>query len=271
MKKDNKRYFYPLLFITVFTAIFVRYVYFGFEYYPQLDDYIQYHNYATSADYGELLMSRGLLSVRPLAGASDLYIWSRLYGNMIVGVAIISALYAASALLLYSLFRRHFGTGVTFIVLYTLAPVAFEGTYWMSASTRIVTGLFFASLAGWIFDRYCKTGRLWQIILWVPIQLVSLCYYEQAILFSLALTAAVGWINRYTDKIFNRRVLLGLLSLANVAALVVFTSLFPKGDAAARAELVLPFTPYYFREFLPDITGQMFDVFVKGGLLTAVR
>ena len=32
--------------MSVFLLVAVRYLYFGFRYFPQLDDYIQYHNYA---------------------------------------------------------------------------------------------------------------------------------------------------------------------------------------------------------------------------------
>ncbi len=274
MKSTVLKYQTSLLFFTTFAAIFLRFVYYGFKYYPQIDDYIQYHNYATSIDKWRLVTEQGLLSARPLAGLADVFFWSELYSVMIVGVLFISLMFAASAVILYKLWNRYFGTGVMFIVLYSLLPLGFEGTYWMSASTRIVCGLFFSSLAGWLLDYFLRGGRLFIVPVWSLCQLVSFCFYEQTLVFSLALTIVIIMLNwramrREPEREGRKlRLLWGLLSLVNAAVYFIFTSSFARGVFASRMKLILPDNDYYFKVFLPDITGQVSDAFIKGGFYT---
>ncbi len=217
-KNMYNKYITPITFVTAFSAIFIRYIYYGFKYYYQLDDYIQYHNFATSLDYGKLIMKEGFLAARPLAGIADLYVWSKFCGVMILGVLLISVMYAVSALLLLSLFRRLFGTGFFFIAVYTLLPLGFEGTYWMSASSRIVIGLFFSSLAIFIFQEICDSHKFRYIPLWMFIQLISFCFYEQALVFSFTLTIIIMFIKLRSEFINKekRKSLWGLLSFINI-------------------------------------------------------
>ncbi|MEG2815681.1 MAG: hypothetical protein RR885_05605, partial [Oscillospiraceae bacterium] len=72
---DNRTYI--ALFAVLFGLVFARYCYYGFEYFYQLDDYIQYHNYAAfNKNFSELISGLGLLSNRPLAGLCDFFVWS---------------------------------------------------------------------------------------------------------------------------------------------------------------------------------------------------
>lgn len=273
-KDMYNKYITLITFVSAFSAIFIRYIYYGFNYYYQLDDYIQYHNFATSIDYGKLIIKEGFLAARPLAGITDLYIWSKLYGVMIIGVLLISIMYAVSALLLFSLFRRLFGTGIFFIAVYTLLPVGFEGTYWMSASTRIVTGLFFSSLAIIIFQKICDTHKFRYIPVWIFIQLISFCFYEQVLVFSFTLTIIILIFNlRREFRNKTKKISLwGLLSVLNVIIYFTFTDIFAvKGMFAARMELIFPTSLYYFKVFFPDIAHQIGAAFIKGGLLIFIK
>ena len=74
----------------IFAFLVLRAVSFGVEYWPQLDDYIQLHNYASAASLMQLQQSVGLLASRPLAGAMDYYVWGKLFDVMIVGVILIA-------------------------------------------------------------------------------------------------------------------------------------------------------------------------------------
>lgn len=273
-KNMYNKYITQITFVTAFSAIFIRYVYYGFKYYYQLDDYIQYHNFATSLDYCKLIIKEGFLAARPLAGITDLYVWSKFYSVMILCVLLISVMYAVSAMLFLSLFRRLFGTGIFFITVYTLLPLGFEGTYWMSASSRIVTGLFFSSLAILIFQKICDSHKLRYIPIWMLIQLISFCYYEQVLVFSFTLTIIILFIKLRSEFINKekRRSLWGLLSFINIIIYFSFTNIFAvKGMFTARMELIFPTTLYYFKVFFPDITRQIGAAFIKGGLLTFVK
>ena len=67
------------LFLCVAIMVFLRFVFCGFSYAYQGDDYIQYHNYATSDDYLRLIREQGLFSSRPLAIILDLGLYSPLW------------------------------------------------------------------------------------------------------------------------------------------------------------------------------------------------
>ena len=147
MEKSHRRA-YCTAFLVLFALIFVRYCCFGLEYYPQLDDYIQYHNYtAYHSDLPAFIQTLGLLSSRPLAGLADLYLWAPFFPRMIWAVAILSALYAGTACLLKAVLSRFFHVDWVFLVLFALCPLGFEGTYWVSASSRILCGLFLSALS----------------------------------------------------------------------------------------------------------------------------
>ena len=131
----------PLSFWLIWGTIVWRYLSCGAVYCWQHDDYIQYINYPSVEDYGLLLKSEGLLSSRPLAAIFDLWFWSKFAGAMMVGVLLLALLYAASAMLWQNVLHRRFGTGWIFTAIYTLLPLGFEGTYWMSVVQTVCSSL----------------------------------------------------------------------------------------------------------------------------------
>ena len=50
----------------------------------------------------------------------------------------------------------------------TLLPLGMEGLYWMSASTRIVGGMFFGCLGAVAFARWLDTGRWYWLAAYLP-------------------------------------------------------------------------------------------------------
>ena len=138
-----------------FALLMIRYFWQGLAYYPQMDDYIQYHNY--SVFYGSVaaaVENLGPLRARPLAGIMDIAVWSKLWGNMHIAVIIITLMYVISGLFFKKVFEKYFRMSNMFLVIYLLSPFFFEAVYWVSASSRIVVGLFFASLALYLFQKY---------------------------------------------------------------------------------------------------------------------
>ena len=68
----------------VFLLVFMRFIYYGFNYYPQLDDYIQYYSYRQFlGTIPEIIQKLGLLSARPLAGLMDITIWNYFFNTNI--------------------------------------------------------------------------------------------------------------------------------------------------------------------------------------------
>lgn len=258
---------YIVLFFVLFGLIFARYCYYGFEYYYQLDDYIQYHNFtAYSDDLWKIIKSLGLLSARPLAGLFDLFIWSRFYSFMIIAVGIISALYAFSAVFFHKVFSKMFGTGYMFFLIYALLPLGFEGTYWISASSRIVVGIFFASVSLLFFDKWCEEGNKKSLILFSVFQFVSFCFYEQIVLLSGALTFIL--MLYYAKSYDKKRALWGFIMFLNAALYFVITHLFPSGINGDRSVLFLPWQDNYKVEVFDPLLTQLRDVFLAGNTAT---
>ena len=257
---------YTAVFFLLFGLVFVRFCYFGLEYYLQLDDYIQYHNYtAYSGDLGSLIKDLGLLSSRPLAGICDLFVWSRFYPSMLGALAIISAMYAASGVFLHKVFSSRFGTGWLFFVVYALLPIGFEGTYWISASSRIVVGLFFASLALLCFNNWCEKGKKTSLVAYIVLQLAAFCFYEQVVLFSGAATLVIMLCCVRTK---NRRAFWGFFMFANAAIYFIITKLAPAGVYSARASLMFPWQEGYFENLFLPAAFQMSEVFFEHNAAT---
>lgn len=247
----------------LFGLVFIRYCYYGLTYYAQLDDYIQYHNYtAFGANPIQKLVALGAFSARPLAGLCDVFVWARFYGHLIVAVALISVLYAVSAVLLHAVFRRRFGTGYVFYVVYALLPLGFEGSYWLSASSRIVVGLFFAALALETFDRWCTYGKRRNLIAFVLFQFISFCFYEQIVLFSAAATLVVM---AAAPKGERGRAKSGWLFLVNGLLYFAVTHLAPGGVNDSRSALRLPWQENYTLFTAAPAWKQVKEVFVSGG------
>ncbi len=251
-----------LLFLTTFLLVIVRYLAHGFAYYPQLDDYIQLHNYASSGDYLRFLSEQGLLSARPLAGVFDLYVWSNFYNCLLVAVLLISLMFAASAIFFKRVLERYFTVTPLFCVLYTLVPAAIEGTYWLSASTRIAVGLFFVSLSLVLLERFFADGRAADAIFFVLFQLISFGFYEQVMVFSVAFCGLLFLLNVRTN---TRRSFLTFVSFPNLVLYFCLCSLAGASKVyGARMELAWPDNPYYFDVFLPDVLVQIKAVFLDG-------
>ncbi len=255
---------YAPVFLLMFGLIFARYCYYGFEYFLQLDDYIQYHNYtAYWSNMGDLIKQLGLLSSRPLAGLCDLFVWSHFYERMIIAVAIISAMFAYSACAFHKVFSKHFGTGFLFFVIYALLPLGFEGTYWVSASSRIVVGLFFAALALESFDAWCERGKKSALVLFGVFQLAAFCYYEQIVLLSGAATMVVMLCHARKG---GKRPLWGFLMFLNAGIYMAVTKLAPAGVYSQRAVLFLPWQEEYWEQCFLPAGAQMKEVFINCNL-----
>ncbi|MDR0405387.1 MAG: hypothetical protein LBH54_01195, partial [Clostridiales bacterium] len=167
-------------------AAIVRMGYLGFVYYPLLDDYIQYGVYPWVAHpFAGSYMRVGLYAARPLAGLADIYLWGRLWGNLGVALLAVTVLHALSAYLFLRV-SEEIGTplGIAFAVFYTLCPVNFEGSYWLSASSRIVVGLFFVSLSMLYLARHKKVRFLLFLI-------AAALLYEQVAVLGFALSGIV--------------------------------------------------------------------------------
>lgn len=259
---------YLLSFFAVFLLVAIRYLYFGFQYFPQLDDYIQHHNYAPQGDFFYLVEHLGLLAARPLAGILDITLWSWLWPCSIIGVLLLSAMYALAAIEFYKIFKKLFGASEFFIVIFALLPLGIEGTYWMSASTRIIPGILFASLSASCFVKFLEKGRRKHIILVVLCQFCTFCFYEQTAVLSCALNVLLGVL--YCKK--SRKRWMGSFACFGCAVLYFLITNIQSDSVlySSRTSIILPRSAYYFDNFLPNLFSQFKSAFLGGGYYTLV-
>lgn len=267
-----------ITFSVLFVLTFLRYCYFGLQYYAQLDDYIQYGLQEASTNRWGYIKYMGLLKSRPLAGVFDEMVWSRFFSHMVITLLILTALYVLSAMLFESVFRRRFGTSILFSVIYLLLPLNFEGTYWVSASSRLIPSLFFCSLCFWLLDRYysafetensAKNPVLKKTALlvgYVFFGLFAVSFYEQGLL----LYASLGMLV-FLSEIFrsrSKRSFVSLLFLIPCAAYFLFTHFQPESIYySGRMVLHMPWEEGYFKwMFLPTL-GQIGKITINCNLL----
>ncbi len=246
--------------VYVFAAVFLRYVMWGFTYFYQLDDYIQYYAYPMRPNPWEVVAEQGLLSSRPLAGLSDIFLWGRLFNCMILAVLVISIMYAASAVLFSKVFKKHFKTGFMFTLIYGTAPFFIEAVYWVSASTRLVAGLFFTSLALYLLHLYLENGKKPYIPLFRITQLLSLCFYEQVFILSCALCFFIVLLKG--EKRHFR--LIGVI-LFNAVLYFAFTAIFKNTSSALgnRLSIVIPSLSPWYMSVLTDLLSQIKTAFLS--------
>lgn len=258
-----------LVFALIFALVLLRFCYYGFTYYPQLDDYIQLHNQSAYYSAKAVILDMGLLSSRPLASVMDYFFWSHFWSFLMAAVALISAMYAASACLFRRVWGEYFGTGYLFLVVYALLPLGMEGTYWISASNRVVPSLFFVALAMYLFQKWCRTGK----VLWLPLyfvaQLISFCFYEQGLVLSVTGVLLVGIIEFFRGN--RSRSLFSLLTFVNAGIYFAFTGYFSTstGQLGSRLRLTLPWQEGWDKVFL-SAAGQTGESFLIGGYKTLV-
>lgn len=262
---SQRKLFFAVLLVLA-AVLVLRYFAFGLSYYPQLDDYIQYHNYRANGSFWKLAEAAGLLASRPLANLADYYIWSPLFNYMWVGVTVVSVLYVSCIGVIWSLLRRYFPVGPVFPVVMALLPLGMEGLYWMSASTRIVGGMFFGCLGAMAFAQWLDTGRWYWFIAYLPLQLLPFGFYEQSAVLSMTLVLGMALLEARKRRWLC---LAGLWAPAAMGLYFQFLSIMAaQNPFAARSEIVLPNTLYYWDNFLPQVLEQLKEAFLKGGLLT---
>jgi hypothetical protein len=100
----------------------------------------------------DVILRIGLLSSRPFAGIFDVFVWAKFWDNLSIAMLILTAMYGVACYLFYRILNKYVRCGFLFALLVGLAPFLSEGTYWISASSRIVVSLF----CGAVSFGFCK-------------------------------------------------------------------------------------------------------------------
>jgi hypothetical protein len=175
------------IYYLVFALLFIiKYGYYQFHYDPILDDWIQYGGYPlVESIFSTILIGQKTITTRPLASLSDPFIWGQMWNFMYVAFFIITALHLASCWFFYQVFKKNnLRIGYVALLIYGLFPFGTEATYWISASSRILVGMFFLSMALYFLSRYfdeAMTSKKTMLIAFWITHLMSFGYYEPTI------------------------------------------------------------------------------------------
>ncbi|MBQ9915131.1 MAG: glucosyltransferase domain-containing protein [Clostridia bacterium] len=215
------------LFFSFLVAAFLPYLLYGFRYFPILDDYIQYWGYPAHGDTSHVLLTIGTLSTRPLASILDVTLWGRFWKALWIPLLLITLLHVFSAFFLYKCAKNYaYFLSPFFFLIYLLFPLGMEGRYWISASSRIVCGLFFASLSLWLLSQYlCKKQSGKSFFSFAFCQLLSCGFYESVAVFSVSAAVLLFLLSYATEK-KKAFWLVPLTSVVNIGLMFSYYKIF---------------------------------------------
>ncbi len=258
------------------TAMIARYAFFGARYFPVVDDNNMYGVFSKYSSSYTLAASK-MYTTRPVAALLDAYVFSRFWEHMFALLVIMILLHFFCCVLLWKIFNMNpMKIGYVAVIIFGLLPFGNEATYWISASSRIVVGLFFALLSMYILMLYIhhsenKKQDLGYIIVFFVMNLISYGFYEQIIVVSFFGSLVLFWVNfrRMRNK------LIMLVPLINLAFILSFYKYFGSvGNMASRGQLVQKIYSEHIREFFSQIRLQLQNNQIhmyKQGLFEGIR
>lgn len=255
-----------LLDISFILALAFKMFSLGISYYPVLDDYIQYGGYPLYEKVSHVYLNIGTIATRPFASLLDPVLWGKFYPDLFIVAAIISVLFFFAAKLIARAFERC-GIWVT-PFLYTillLCPLGFEGTYWISASSRICVGLFFTGLALHFLIKAIDNNKKSRFIPYILTSLLSFGFYESVMIvsFILQIFVIVSLVNN-KKKCFLYSlipVILGILMLLYYKIAGNIGALGSRANGISLANLGGKIVSFF---------TQFYEVLIVGGIKTTV-
>lgn len=252
------------IFLILFAALSIyRFSFCGFFYLPYLDDYVQYYLYPSIPHpfKNVLFGGVGTAFTRPLAAVLDIYIWSLFKNSLPTALIILCTMFSISGIFFYKALKLlNFEPSSLFLVFYTLTPSLSEGTFWISAATRIVPSMFFLSVSLFVM---LKDRTLSGNIIFCISNLFSMCFYEQTAILSFFCVFLIFLSN--FKKFFPQF----LLASINVVLISVYYLIFAKsGDNAARLSFSLDIIrtlPVNILHIISLLKAQ-FSLYTKGFL-----
>lgn len=233
-----------LCFFGIFLIAYIfKYLIYGLRYFPVLDDYIQYGGYPLYKDPSFVFLGIGTIATRPLASILDVFLWGSLWNTPHLMLIVSCAFHFFSWVLFYKTAKANNITiSPLFGVFYLFFPFGYEGSYWISASSRIVVGLFFGGLTLLALTKYQHSGKIKYFLAFFVCALCSYTLYESSAVFCFLACAVILFINR--DK---KRFILPFVSLCVLmVGLFVYMKLIQQiggmGSRASESSFKLIFT-----------------------------
>ena len=181
MRRIHKEYRMTVVF---FIAVILKYLLYGFCYYPVLDDFIQYGGYPLYHNLSYVYFEIGTMATRPLASFLDPLLWGSLWNGMGVSLVVITLLHFFAVYFTErTIARCGHSVSPLFWIVALFLPIGSEGTYWISASSRLVVGLFFATGSLYFLASYLEKEKKHFLILFLFFHLCSYGFYEAVSIF----------------------------------------------------------------------------------------
>lgn len=252
------------IFVLFFICFIFKYLISGFCYFPVLDDYIQYGGYSLYENPSFVLFEIGTIASRPLASILDIFLWGNLWNTPHVMLIVSASFHFFSCVFFYKTAKENnIALSPLFAVFYLFFPLGYEGSYWISASSRIVVGLFFCSVAFFCLSKHLKNGKPIFFIIFFLASLCSFALYESCAVFCFVMSVIIVLIS--TNK---KRSVLPLVSLyVLLCALLVYMKLAQNigmmGTRASESSFMLIFSQ------IDDFFSQLAEITANGmGILT---
>jgi len=280
-KKEN-----VLFWLGLYLVMILRYFYYGIKYFPVADDFNQFGvYYRRSSDiWNNVILYYNRYTNRPLAFLSDAYVTMRFWRNMWAMLLLYVTLHFLSCYFIHaSLKKSGLKLGMIGITVFALCPGLYEAAYWLSASTRLVAGVFFAAASVYSFTLFVekltsgktsetkKTGGYFTS--YIICGLLSMGFYEQTAVFSIALTFIILFLNRKKLPKFSKicSFAVPILNLLIIGAYYLYF-MFINTSAVSqsvdnRAQLI------GFKEFFPlaaEMTTKIVELLTKDQIVLTV-
>lgn len=263
MKLENRRLFCDISF---FAALLFKVFSQGIAYFPVLDDYIQYGGYPLYDKLSYVYLDIGTVATRPFAAILDPAVWGQFFPDLWVVLLFISCLFFAGVKLIASVLERtdiHITPFLYAVVL--LIPLGFEGTYWISASSRVCVGLFFTGLASLLLVKVIKKSKLY-LIAYIPLTVLSFGFYESVMILSALLQL---WVILSLVKSNKKRALLLLTPVLSGVGMLIYYKL--AGNIGALGSRANGFVLTGIGSRFMEVLRQFAEIIIKGGGLTTVK
>lgn len=230
MNQKAKKYLSLLL------VMLCMFSFWGFKYFPILDDNNQYgvYNLRNDDTWTNVITHYKNYTVRPLALFTDSYVLSYLWHNMYLAVVLMVILHWITTCFLKEIFEKiNINVSWIWFALFGFAPFLTEAIYWVSASSRIVVSMFFCVLSNLVLirvltDEKNKYKKVFFLIVAILLNIIANGYYEQTIVFNFALTLFVLIkLKKY------KHIYIPLVSLFTIGAYYAYFMI--TGNSATRA------------------------------------
>ncbi len=248
-------------------------------YKPVMDDWFLYGDLykGISNRLANFAIPNEKFAIRPLAGVFDCFVNAPLFNHLwIVELFLTFSLLFGSFLIIKALRRNNFASGGFFLCLVCLFPVGLEATYWIAAATRVAYSLLFIGCATLSLDYCYKSDKVKFLVMFAVFGMLSVCFYEPAIVVYIILTLFIVW-NNYK----NKKDLLPLaIMAAHIAIIGIYYILnsgsgeiesrggFLETDILEHTALVTDYTKNIFTDFTNSIFKNGYDkgmIIVFGG------